>query len=142
MKAKVERALNLARKGRSKDALRLFEEDLSFTHDPTAMSYYAFCLAHIAGEHEKAVSLCIMAAEKEFYNPEIYFNLGRIFVLRGNRSFAIRAFRKGLKFDESHTEIRKELKKLGIRRRPVLPFFPRESFINRVLGMLASRISN
>src|SRR5574337_1593238 len=101
----VEKGIGFARDGRFSEALRVFDEDLCFTQHPTAMSYYAVCLANVEGNYDKAISLCLMAAEKEFYNPEIYLNLGKIFLLNGQKSVAVRAFRKGLKFDSCHFDI-------------------------------------
>src|SRR3972149_2054204 len=93
----VEKGMSLAREGRFFEALKVFDDDLCFTQHPTAMSYYAVSLANVEGNYDKAISLCLMATEKEFYNPDIYLNLGRIFLLNGQKSVAIKAFRKGLK---------------------------------------------
>jgi len=135
----VEEGLGLARAGRYREALRIFDTDICFTQHPLATSYYALCLAVVEKEFDKAVSLCIIAAEKEFYNPEIYFNLGRVFLLNGQKAIAIKAFRKGLAFDNAHLALLNEIKRLGIRRSPVVSFLPRTSSINRFLGMLMQR---
>jgi tetratricopeptide (TPR) repeat protein len=137
----VEKGISLAREGRFFEALKIFDDDLCFTQHPTAMSYYAVSLANVEGNYDKAISLCLMAAEKEFYNPDIYLNLGRIFLLNGQKSVAIKAFRKGLKYDSSHNALRQEVKVLGVRRRPVVPFLPRQNFVNRFLGILANRVA-
>lgn len=137
----VEKGISLAREGRFFEALKVFDDDLCFTQHPTAMSYYAVSLANVEGNYDKAISLCLMAAEKEFYNPDIYLNLGRIFLLNGQKSVAIKAFRKGLKYDGSHNALIKEVRVLGVRRRPVVPFLPRQNFVNRFLGILANRVA-
>lgn len=137
----IEKGMGLARDGRYRESLRVFDEDLCFTQHPTAMSYYALSLANEEGNYDKAISLCLMAAEKEFYNPEIYLNLGRIFLLNGQKSVAVRAFRKGLKFDNSSMPLLMELKGLGLRRKPVIGFLPRQSAVNRFLGMLVVRLA-
>lgn len=138
----IEKGIGLAREGRYREALRVFDEDLCFTQHPTAMSYYALSLANEEGNYDKAISLCLMAAEREFYNPEIYLNLGRIFILNGQKSVAVRAFRKGLKFDNDNRPILQEMKGLGLRRKPVIGFLPRQSSVNRFLGMLAVRLAH
>ncbi len=137
----VEKGIRFARDGRYDEALRVFDEDLCFTQHPTAMAYYALSLAKVEGNFDKAISLCLIAAEKEFYNPEIYLNLGRIFLLNNQKSVAIKAFRKGLKIDNSHYAILLEMRRLGVRRRPVLSFLPRQSSVNRLLGFIAGRIA-
>lgn len=136
----ADEGVSLAKRGRFREALRLFDEDLCFTQDPTALSYYAVCLAEEEGIFDKAISLCVMAAEKEFYNPVVYLNLGRIFLLNKQKNIAIKAFRKGLKFDETNAEILSIVKKLGKRRRPVVSFLPRNNSLNRLLGILAARM--
>ncbi|MDO8427478.1 MAG: tetratricopeptide repeat protein [Deltaproteobacteria bacterium] len=137
----VEKGIGFARDEKFREALSVFDEDLCFTQHPTAMSYYAVCLANVEGNYDKAISLCLMAAEKEFYNPEIYFNLGRIFLLNGQKSVAVRAFRKGLKFDNCHLGLLKEMRRLGVRRRPVVAFLQRQNPVNRLLGRLVGRIA-
>ncbi|MDP2689961.1 MAG: tetratricopeptide repeat protein [Deltaproteobacteria bacterium] len=137
----IEDGIEKARDGSYKEALGVFEEDLCFTQHPTAMSYYAVCLANVEGNYDKAISLCLMAAEKEFYNPEIYLNLGRLFLLNGQKSVAVRAFRKGLKYDNSNMCLLGEMKKLGVRKKPVLGFLPRQNMFNRYLGMLVGRMA-
>ncbi|MFQ5736149.1 MAG: tetratricopeptide repeat protein [Thermodesulfobacteriota bacterium] len=137
----IEDGIELARNGRHEEALGIFEQDLCFTQHPTAMSYYAVCLASVEGNYDKAISLCLMAAEKEFYNPEIYLNLGRVFILNGQKSVAVRAFRKGLKYDNSNMRLLGEMKNLGVRRKPVLTFLPRQNIVNRYLGRLAVRMA-
>ncbi len=138
----ADEGVRLAKRGRFRDALRLFDEDLCFTQDPTALSYYAVCLAEEEGIFDKAVSLCVMAAEKEFYNPVVYLNLGRILLLNNQKGTAFKAFKKGLKFDDTNAEILSIVEKLGKRRRPVVSFLPRNNSLNRLLGILTSRLTH
>ncbi|OGQ02690.1 MAG: hypothetical protein A2W38_05440 [Deltaproteobacteria bacterium RBG_19FT_COMBO_58_16] len=137
----IENGLEMARDGRYKEALSIFEEDLCFTQHPTATSYYAVSLANVEGNYDKAISLCLMAAEKEFYNPEIYLNLGRVFLLNGQKAVAVRAFRKGLKYDNCNMGLLVEMKRLGLRKRPVITFLPRQNLFNRCLGRLVARMA-
>ncbi|HBG47713.1 MAG TPA: hypothetical protein DDW94_12115 [Deltaproteobacteria bacterium] len=138
----IERGIGLARAGRFDEAVKVFDQDLCFTQHPTATSYYAVSLASVEGNFDKAISLCLMAAEKEFYNPEIYLNLGRIFLLNGQKSVAVRAFRKGLKFDSDHFALLSEMKSLGLRRKPMISFLPRQNVVNRFLGILVEKIAS
>lgn len=137
----VDRGIALAKEGLYTEALKVFDENLGFTQNPVAMSYYALSLATAEGLYDKAISLCLMAAEKEFYNPDIYLNLGRIFLLNGQKSVAFKAFRKGLRFDNTHPGIIKEVKRLGVRRKPVLRFLSRGNAVNKLLGMFFVRFA-
>lgn len=137
----IETGIRLAREGRYGEALRTFDENLCFTQHPGAMSHYALCLANVEGNYDKAISLCLLAAEKEFYNPEIYLNMGRIFLLNGQKSVAVRAFRKGLKYGDMNDAIYSEMKRLGVRRQPIVSFLPRQNVVNKYLGKLAGRVA-
>jgi tetratricopeptide (TPR) repeat protein len=132
----LDRGINLARTGEYKEALKIFEEDLRFTENPTAMSYYALCLVDVERKYEQAISLCLMAVEREFYNPDIYLNLGRVYMMNGQKAVAIRAFRKGLRIDDTHPELMEEIQEMGVRRRPPLSFLSRRNVANKLLGML------
>jgi len=139
---RIEGAIMLAKKGRMKDAIKIFDENLSFTQNAMAMSYYALCLATVEKDIERAVSFCLMAIEKEFYNPDLYLNLGRICLLGKQKTHALKAFKKGLRFDNSHPQLVKELINLGQRRDPVISFLPRTNSLNRYLGILATRLAS
>jgi len=138
----IERGLYLAQKGHLEEALKVFEEEFCFAHHPGATSYYALCLAEVERDYDRAVSLCLLAAEREFYNPDVYFNLGRIFLLKGQKVYAIKSFKKGLQFGTNHAELVNAIKKLGSRRKPIVPFLPRHHFINKFLGRFIHRRGN
>jgi len=137
----IDDGIALAREGHYAAALSVFEEDLCFTQNPTATSYYALSLANAEGNYDKAISLCLMAAEKEFFNPEIYLNLGRIFLMNGQKSVAMKSFRKGLTFDNTNNELLGEVRRLGLRRKPPIGFLPRGNAINKFIGMLSHRMA-
>ncbi len=136
-----EKAVKLAREGRYDEAVRIFEKNLSSSLSPNDISFYALSLAASEEDYDRAVNMCILAAEKEFYNPEIYLNLGKTLLLSGKKIKALKVFRKGLKFDEANKAIRMEIKKLGLRRAPIISFLPRGNVLNRVCGILAYRTS-
>ena len=138
----IERGLYLVQKGHLEEALKVFEEEFCFAQHPGATSYYALCLAEVEGDYDRAVSLCLLAAEREFYNPDVYFNLGRIFLLKGQKVYAIKSFKKGLQFGTNHAELVNAIKKLGSRRKPIVPFLPRHHFINKFLGRFIHRRGN
>ncbi len=122
-------------------AARVLEEDLRFTEVPAAMSYYALSIAVVEKKYEQAVSLCIMAVGKEFYNPDIYLNLGKIYLMSNRKALAMKAFKKGLKIDNAHQELWEEVKTMGMRRRPPISFLSRKNIMNKVLGLLKTRCS-
>ena len=132
----ISTGISLAKDGLYTAALSTFDQSLEFTQDPVAMSYYAISIAAAEGDHDRAVSLCLIAVKQEFYNPDIYLNLGKIFLLNGEKSNAIRTFKKGLGYDTSGGMLMSEIKSLGLRRKRVIIFLPRQNLINRFLGKL------
>jgi Tfp pilus assembly protein PilF len=71
--------------------------------------------------------------------PILYLNLGRACAAAGRKKEAVDAYTKGLKHDKSHPELRKEMKALGIRKQPPVPFLSRSNPINKYLGKVLNR---
>ncbi|MBI5236150.1 MAG: hypothetical protein HY886_07880 [Deltaproteobacteria bacterium] len=137
--AKIAEGIGLARQGEYGKALKVFDKYPCCTLDPVALSYYALCLAVEEARCEKSISLCVLAAEKEPVEAEVYLNLGRILLISGRKNQAIRAFRKGLKSVGADADLLMELDKLGVRKKPLLTFLPRASALNRLIGILVHR---
>ena len=97
-------------------------------------------LAVALGERdfEAARTLCESAAKQEFFNPELYLNLARVYLSVGRRPEALRYLRRGQMIDPGHAEIREAIVDLGMRRLPILPFLPRRHLVNRMLGSVRS----
>jgi len=127
-------------KGNARGALSHFEEAVRLVRSPEILSNLAYCLAKEKGEFDTAVSLCSEAIEDDSANVIHYLNLGRVYLLSGEKAEAIRVFRNGLLY-EDNKKIKDELMKLGWRKIPVIHFLPREHFLNRCFGTLLRRCS-
>jgi Tfp pilus assembly protein PilF len=68
--------------------------------------------------------------------PILYLNLGRAFLTAGRKKDAVENFNKGLSHDRSNSELKKELKLLGIRKKPFVPFLSRSNPINKCIGKI------
>lgn len=101
---------------------------------PNYLSYLGLAIALAEKRYRDGAELCEKAIKKEFYNPLYYLNLGKVYFAGGYRLKAINAFYNGLKIDGSHNEIMAELKRIGIRRKPLISFLPRTNVLNRYLG--------
>ena len=64
------------------------------------------------------------------------------YMLTGDRRAAFRAYRRGLALDPVHKELRFEIRRLGLRRRPVFRFLGREHPINRFVGRLRQQMAS
>ena len=99
-------------------------------------SYYGLCQVIRGQEVNKGLALCREAARDEFFNPQMWLNLGRAEMKAGNRWRAHKAFLRGLRLAPENEQIRGELVRLGLRRRPFLWFLSRDHFLNVWLGKL------
>ncbi len=105
--------------------------------DPANPRYRSFCglgLALVERRFDRALELCRSAAKEEFFNPELYHNLARVHLAFGFKAEAIRYLRRGLMIDPANLPMTDDLRTLGNRKEPVLPFLPRRHAVNRWLG--------
>lgn len=103
-------------------------------------SSYALALALVRGQFLGAVELARAAVRQEFYNPDLYLNLARIYLAFDFKADAIRFLRRGLMVDPENDLVQKKLGELGIRRRPPIRFLPRNHAVNRLLGRMQARV--
>jgi len=125
--------------GRTNEALEWFDKAMAEERVPRTVSYFAYCRAKEKGKVKEALALCMEAMKEEPKNSDIYLNLGRIYMVAGQRKSAIRAFDLGLRCGKS-PQIEKELSILGRRKAPPIPFLPRSNPINRYLGMFLAKL--
>ncbi len=136
----AEKAIRLAETGCYSEALRIFDKNVFSALSPRAQSFYALSMATVDEDYDRAVNMCLTAAAKEFYNPEIYLNLGKTLVLSGAKTRALKAFKKGLRFDEANALLIAEIRRLGHRRAPAISFLSRGNVINRFFGILTHKV--
>lgn len=131
----------LLKRDKTREALVAFRHALAIRGaEPKYMSFYGLSLALVEGKLREALGLCEKAVGKEFYRPELYLNLGRVYLMAGNRKKAHMALRKGLALDRENMEIRSELERMGVRRPPVFPFLDRRNPANKVAGKVLHRL--
>jgi tetratricopeptide (TPR) repeat protein len=116
-------------------ALACFEKLVQLDENPVHSSYFAACIAKERGQFGKAVLLCRDAIEKEPDNPVHYLNLGRVYLFQGQRGEAVKTFREGLSRN-MEPDIIEELNRLGMRKKPVIPFLSRDNPANKFLGKM------
>ncbi|MFQ5697418.1 MAG: tetratricopeptide repeat protein [Myxococcota bacterium] len=103
-------------------------------------SSYALALALVRGQFLGAAELARAAVRQEFYNPDLYLNLSRIYLTFDMKADAIRFLRRGLMVDPENDRLARKLSDLGMRRRPPLRFLPRGHLANRILGRVQARM--
>jgi len=100
----------------------------------TGLSHFGLCLAMMQRKFKPAIDLCKLAIDLQFYNPDHYANLSRVYVAAGNRKKAIDAIEQGLKSHAEDETLLKVRRQLGVRARPPVPFLDRAHPINITLG--------
>ena len=120
-------------------ALSCFDKAFVIGKSPELLSYLSYCMATERGQLYEALKLCNDALSQEPDNPVHYLNLGRIYMHAGKKEEALLILRRGLSFGENQT-IESILEKIGTRRKPVFRFLPRNSFLNKYVGLLLHRL--
>jgi len=146
----ISLARTYLKKKKEKEAFDILSSALlEYPQDPFIMSYYG-CLDAIVNKNcSEAVATCKAAISnlkktmpfgEEFFYPVFYLNLARAYLACGKKKEAIGALKKGLEADRENPDIIWELRRLGLRRKPPLPFLKRSNPINKYIGMLLSKI--
>ncbi len=125
--------------GNTRYALEQFRKLVAIERLPIYCSNLAYCLAKEKREFKQAITLCNEAIKKEPKNSAHFLNLGRIYLLAGQRKDAIRFLRMGLRYEHSR-EIIAELDMLGARKSPPIPFLKRENPTNKYLGIILDKM--
>jgi len=134
------------RNGKQKDAFRVLQQaTVMYPDDPVILSYYGCLQAVVDKKYRSGVDTCKKAITllrkkssfgEEVLYPVFYLNLGRAYIAAGKRKDAIDAFEKGLRYDYGNSDLSKELRGLGTRKKPPLSFLARSNPINKYIGML------
>lgn len=146
-----EEVQQLLRRGNGKTALNTLRHALlRFPDDPFLLSYYGCLIAVVENNPKEGVKICenaltilntSMPFGSEFFYPVFYLNLGRAYIKDKKKKDAVEAFQKGLNNDPENKDLLWELKKLGTRKQPPLPFLDRSNPINKYIGKLLYKSS-
>jgi hypothetical protein len=119
--------------------LASLEKALSLKDEKGWYSYLGFCVAKERGQVSRGTDLCMISLEHEPDNPDHYLNLGKIHLLSGNKSEALRILREGVARGEKD-ELMTLLNEFGTRKSPLIPFLHRSNPLNKLLGLILHRI--
>lgn len=103
------------------------------------LSYYGLSMAMAEGPSPEVLRACRTAAQRDFFNPELQLNLGKVCAMAGLTSQALAAFERGLKLAPGNRTLRAERGKLERRKSPVIAGLPRNHPLNRLLGRMRAR---
>lgn len=108
--------------------------------NPFFLSYQGLALAAADRDWNEAEEKCLAALRMKRTQPELYLNLAHVYRLAGRKDEAVETLKNGVKLTKRDARLVEMLRKLGLRRPPVLSFLPRTHFLNRGLGKLRSRL--
>lgn len=145
----IKAARTHLKNGRQKAAYSiLLQAVIHYPEEPLILSYCGCLQAIVDKKYRSGVESCrkaiVLFKPEDAYTagviyPVLYLNLGRAYLAAGRKKDAIEAFTKGRKYDRSHSEIRKEMLLLGLRKAPPVPFLSRSHLINKYIGLLLHR---
>jgi tetratricopeptide (TPR) repeat protein len=98
------------------------------------LSYFGLCLALVQKNYKTAIDLCRRAVDLEFYNPDHFANLSRVYLASGNRKKALETAEAGLKDHPDHEPLLAARRAIGVRAKPPVPFLDRKHPVNVSLG--------
>ncbi len=137
-------------KGNQKSAYAVIQRAMVMCpDDPFVLSFYGSLQASVDKKHRSGVDNCTKAISmvqknagvvgKELLFPVLYLNLGKAYVAAGKKKNAVAALNQGLHYDPLHTAIKKELRSLGARKKPIVSFLDRSNPVNKYLGKALNR---
>ena len=100
------------------------------------ISYLGLALSMNDGRSEEAVKLCRQALKREFYDADLQYNLGIVYLRNRQRGPAFDAFERGLKLKPNHYRILAALERHEKRGQPMFASLPRNHSVNRLAGRL------
>ncbi len=104
------------------------------TIPPILFSALGLAIAMEENKVQEGLSQCRRALEKAPGQAEIYYHFGMVYLKAGKKGNAYSIFQGGLKINPDHSGMQTLMRRMGIRKKPILSFLPREHVINRFLG--------
>lgn len=130
-----------------KEAAGFFQEAIDLerqegTKNPRMkyVSYMGLALVLSNARVEEGVKLCEQAVRREFFDPDLFCNLGIVYLRNRQKRQAFEAFQKGLNIKPSHRRIQEELERYDRRSYPVFTFLPRTHPVNVLAGRVRYRL--
>jgi len=142
-----QRGLTLLKEGNYRKASEYFgkaahldhSQDL-FEREAKYLSYYGLCLALGEDRVADGLDLCQRAIKENVLQPDFYLNLGKVYLKKGSKRKAVKAFHQGLELDKDNEQIKSELEQLGTRKESFFSFLPRSHPLNKYMGILLARL--
>jgi Flp pilus assembly protein TadD len=144
--SRFQQGLKQLARGRAREALPFIsaamevhqENDRWGKEHATYLSYKGLCQCLTRSGVHAGLQGCRRATELDPWNPDIWWNLGRVSLIVGRRAHAHHALLEGIRLQPGHPGILRDLRRMGIRRIPPMPFLTRSHPVNILLGRIGS----
>ncbi|HMK49152.1 MAG TPA: tetratricopeptide repeat protein [Thermodesulfovibrionales bacterium] len=120
----------------------IMDRDVS---NPLVFSFHGYLNASVNKNFTEGINTCwgafdvlrgLAPDQEKYFQPILYLNLGKAYLVSGRKKEAITAFRNGLRIDPESKDLLKEMKRLGVRKNPPFPFLSRSNSLNKYLGKI------
>jgi tetratricopeptide (TPR) repeat protein len=136
---------NHMRMGELREAYRVLQQAfMQYPENPHVLSSFGYLQAVLEKKYRAGIENCRKALSLEKRRSvtddndmpaELYLNLARAYMAAGRRKLALDSLEQGQRYDKKG-ELARELRSLGIRKRPPVPFLNRSNPINKYIGMM------
>ena len=138
----------LAREGRYHEALAPLEQALSYSvEEPEApflramRSFYGLTITKTRRDIRRGRKLCEEAVLGGDFDPDLYLNLARVYLLASRKDLAAETLKTAAKLAPRNSSIRRLCGEIGLRREPVFTFLPRANPLNKIAGRIRYRLA-
>ncbi|MCI0657500.1 MAG: hypothetical protein L0170_10585 [Acidobacteria bacterium] len=104
------------------------------------LSFLGLALVLSNGRSGEGLKLCEQATKRDFFDADIFCNLGIAYMRSRQKGPAFEAFRKGLALMPRHRRILEELSRVERRESRVFRGLARDHFLNYSFGVLRHRL--
>lgn len=108
-------------------------------HSNEYMAFYGLCLMRL-GNRDEGFNKCIVSAEAELNNPEVFLHLAKAALIMFRRKMALKAISQGLVIEPAHLRLKNLRKAMGVRHKPTFSFLSRNNIVNIYIGKLRYRL--
>ena len=117
---------------------RLLSESGKSVYRNRFLSFWG--IAQVLSGDISGLNVCRGAADNEFYDADVYYNLAIAEFKARNRGRGFAAINQGLMIDNTHSGLRMLFRRMDRRRSPVLGFLARENPLNVCCGKLYKKV--
>jgi hypothetical protein len=146
----VMRAQEYMKSYELRKAYKLVTEGLGrYPNNMFLQSYYGLLIVQVQKDRRLGIATCLEAIRKakevvgcdvEHVYPALYVNLGKAYLVAGDRASAYGAFDRVMMTGGRHPEAEREMIRLGLRRQPLFPFLERSNPLNKYPGMVLHKL--